>query len=323
MKPLISIIVPIYKVEQYLHKCIDSILNQTYRNLEIILVDDASPDNCPIICDYYAKKDNRITVIHKRNGGVSSARNTGLDIATGEYITFVDSDDWIKPEMINYLYETMRNSCSDIVSCGVITEDETGQIMKKSKEFKKITLSVEKALDFYGHYFRNEVYGKLYSAKLFYNKSGKIRFKEDIFIGEDLLLFCECALNCNKITYTSPHYYNYLFRIGGAMRSEFNKKRLSDLLARDRINGLLSNYPGAQENAKLRYVEVNIRLILEIFNSRNYDIKLIRQLQKNVRVNFFRFIKSPYPLKIKKIYSVLIFINPKWLYYAWKIKKSI
>ena len=101
----VSIIVPIYNVEKYLSKCIESILSQTYKNIEIILVDDGSPDNSPQICDEYAKKDDRIIVIHKANGGVSSARNAGIDIATGKYIGFVDPDDYIE----NNMYELMVN----------------------------------------------------------------------------------------------------------------------------------------------------------------------------------------------------------------------
>ena len=98
-EPLVSVIVPVYKVEKYLDKCIESIVGQTYENLEIILVDDGSPDNCPTMCDEWAQKDSRIKVIHKENGGLSSARNAGLDACTGDYIGFVDSDDWIEPDM--------------------------------------------------------------------------------------------------------------------------------------------------------------------------------------------------------------------------------
>ena len=101
--PLISVIVPVYKVEQFIHRCVDSILNQTYTNLEIILVDDGSPDRCGEICDEYAEKDSRIRVIHQKNGGPSAARNAGLDICTGEYIAFVDSDDYIEPDMLQQL----------------------------------------------------------------------------------------------------------------------------------------------------------------------------------------------------------------------------
>ena len=100
--PKISVIIPVYNVSQYLHRCVDSVINQTYSDLEIILVDDGSPDDCPIICDEYSKKDARVKVIHKPNGGLSSARNAGLDIATGEYVGFVDSDDWIEEDTFGY-----------------------------------------------------------------------------------------------------------------------------------------------------------------------------------------------------------------------------
>lgn len=115
--PIISIIVPIYKVEGYIHQCINSILNQTYRNLEVILVDDGSPDSCPTICDEYAKKDNRIKVIHKLNGGLSEARNFGLDIAKGEYIAFVDSDDYIHATMIETILQCMIDNDCQIGMC--------------------------------------------------------------------------------------------------------------------------------------------------------------------------------------------------------------
>ena len=103
MNPMISVIVPIYNVEKYLARCVDSIVNQTYKNLEIILVDDGSPDRCPQMCDDYAEKDSRIKVIHKKNGGLSDARNAGMAVATGEYISFIDSDDWIETSMFELL----------------------------------------------------------------------------------------------------------------------------------------------------------------------------------------------------------------------------
>lgn len=118
-EPLISVIVPVYKVEEYIHQCVDSIVGQTYRNLEIILVDDGSPDSCPMICDEYAKKDSRIKVIHKENGGLSDARNAGMSICTGDYIAFVDSDDWIEPEMYFSMIAMMQEKNLDIVFCTV------------------------------------------------------------------------------------------------------------------------------------------------------------------------------------------------------------
>jgi len=120
MSPKISIIVPVYKVEKYIHKCVDSILNQTFKEFELILVDDGSPDNCGNICDEYVNKDERVKVIHKENGGLSSARNAGIDIAKGEYIGFVDSDDYIEPDMYEILYKVSKENKCDIVSCSSI-----------------------------------------------------------------------------------------------------------------------------------------------------------------------------------------------------------
>ena len=118
MNDLISIIVPVYNVEQYLDRCVKSLLQQTYKNLEIILVDDGSPDRCGQMCDNYAKLDSRVLVIHKENGGLSDARNAGLSHAHGEYIAFVDSDDYIEADMISELYNACHNQDADIVVCG-------------------------------------------------------------------------------------------------------------------------------------------------------------------------------------------------------------
>ena len=136
-KPLLSVIVPIYNVEEYLEKCLDSIINQTYKNLEIILVDDGSPDKCPQICDEYAKKDDRIVVIHKENGGVSSARNLGLDIAKGEFITFVDSDDWIDETMYEKMMLKQAEENLDLVFTRYKTI-KNGSI----KKIKELTMDI-------------------------------------------------------------------------------------------------------------------------------------------------------------------------------------
>ena len=124
--PKVSIIVPVYKVEKYLRKCIDSIINQTLKDIEIILVDDGSPDNCGKICDEYAAKDTRIKVIHKENGGLSSARNAGMEVAEGEYIGFVDSDDWIETDYVGELLFCLIQSESDMAICSIRHENKDG-----------------------------------------------------------------------------------------------------------------------------------------------------------------------------------------------------
>ena len=124
MKPLISVIVPIYKVEKYLETCVMSLIHQTYENLEIILVDDGSPDKCPEICDAYEKTDDRIRVIHKKNGGLSDARNAALEKTTGKYITFVDSDDYVDAEYIEKLYNALIQYNASAAICGIRITDE-------------------------------------------------------------------------------------------------------------------------------------------------------------------------------------------------------
>ena len=129
MEPLISIIVPVYRVEQYLPKCLDSIMTQTYRNLEIILVDDGSPDRCGEICEAYVRKDNRILVVHQENAGLSAARNIGLEIFHGEYLMFVDSDDYLHQDAIRILYERMIADESDIAVGNAVCVDEADKVI--------------------------------------------------------------------------------------------------------------------------------------------------------------------------------------------------
>ena len=141
---LISVIVPIYNVESYLDRCIESIVNQTYKNLEIILVDDGSPDNCPAMCDAWAARDSRIQVIHKENGGLSDARNAGLAAASGEYIAFADSDDWVDAQCIRSLYGALRETDSEIAACDVcVTSRETGESCSFTKAPARICTPAE------------------------------------------------------------------------------------------------------------------------------------------------------------------------------------
>ena len=167
---LISIVIPVYKVEKYLEKCIESIINQTYKNLEIIIVDDGSPDNCPQMCDEFAKSDKRIKVIHKENGGLSDARNAGIDIATGKYITFVDSDDYITNDYVEYMYNLIKKYNTKIATCETqvvhIESDEENQ----EQFIENIEVLTARDL-FYKILFAQKsdvsAYSKLYETALF------------------------------------------------------------------------------------------------------------------------------------------------------------
>lgn len=191
-EPTISVIIPVYKTEKYIHKCLDSVLNQTYKNLEVILVDDGSPDNCPVICDEYAQKDSRIKVFHKENGGLSSARNLGLDNMTGDYVSFVDSDDYIESDMIETMLNQLKSKNGDIAICLAKNDDEKrfeGDIYKNILEDR----------------IGSQVWRYLYSAEKFEKKRFPLnRYVEDIAILHKVLYR-------SKIVYVSRRFYNYCY----------------------------------------------------------------------------------------------------------------
>lgn len=222
--PKISIIVPVYKVEPYLRKCLDSIVNQTYQNLEIILVDDGSPDNCGAICDEYAAKDERIQVIHKENGGVSSARNAGLEAASGDWVGFVDSDDWVEPDMFAYLLESAQTYHADVAICGFLNFLPNGAAGNRFCCDKTMLLDTEKALE---AFLQNQYISLSCCDKLArYNLWKQVRFP-DIRIGEDFLAVCQLLENA-KCTICLPEVkYCYYTRPGGGLSSEDLGDRIS------------------------------------------------------------------------------------------------
>ena len=238
MQPKISVIVPVYNVEKYLNKCIESIVNQTYRNLEIILVDDGSPDNCPQMCDEWAKKDDRIIVIHKENGGLSDARNKGLDIATGEYIGFVDSDDWIDLDLYECFVSKFKKNNASIIACNVVKVYED-KIEKNINEVKKEVYNVEEALNelIHGRTFRAVVWNKLYHK----NTINKIRFPYGK-THEDEFFTYKVLSNANKLIYVPNKFYYYRQRSGSIMNL-WSTKHLDVLEAfNERLYFLKQNY---------------------------------------------------------------------------------
>lgn len=209
-KCLISVIVPIFNVEKQLDRCIYSIINQTYKNIEIILVDDGSTDSCGIICDNYNKIDKRIIVLHKANGGLSSARNAGLDNAKGDLIAFVDSDDYLEINYLEELYNNMNKYNSDISVCNVYywkNKKKSTVIKEVDNEF--VSSNKEKFENINNKYSSLTVYAwnKLYKRKIFEN----IRYP-DGKIYEDSYILCEILDKTNIISYTLKPLYNYVYR---------------------------------------------------------------------------------------------------------------
>lgn len=239
MRPLISIIIPIYKVEQYLDRCVQSIVDQTYENLEIILVDDGSPDNCPAICNTWAAKDSRIQVVHKANGGLSDARNSGLAIATGEYISFIDSDDWVEPCFIQTLYEAMTQIGADIAECATAYVDESGEVLRQRNAAPTAQIDRMEALRRLvledGIY--QTVWNKLYRRELITDIPFAVgKLNEDEFWTYQVLDRIE------KLALVPEPLYHYLQRGGSIIGTGYNIRRLDGLEARFQRMEYLQKY---------------------------------------------------------------------------------
>lgn len=226
----ISVIVPVYKVEPYLEKCINSILNQTYKDFELILVDDGSPDNCPAICDEYAKKDSRITVIHKQNGGVSSARNEGIKIAKGEFIWFIDSDDYIETNALEIFSGYIEKSPSDLYVF------EQGH----SEKFDIDNLNNL----FYEHYFKYHFgfapWNKIYKNSIL--QSSSLFFDTEETVGEDLLFNVNYYTKINSLKFLDEKLYHYVIRENSAMTTYDDKRYEKQMRLYFKIHNLLKDY---------------------------------------------------------------------------------
>jgi len=221
--PLVSVVVPIYKTEAYLSRCIESICSQTYSKLEILLIDDGSPDTCPQICDNYALLDNRIKVIHKKNGGISSARNAGLDAMTGDYVTFIDSDDFLHRECIRYLiYLALRKACQ-ITACGLYKGSDYSFNKVSIKGRTKI---YEKGDAFLSRKIKSGIVGKLFLSSLFH----ELRFPEsDHFNYEDEALYYKLVYRCSNMAITEKPLY-YYFQSPSSTTRITNHHRTTDFI---------------------------------------------------------------------------------------------
>lgn len=291
---LISVIVPIYMVENYLKKCIDSILNQTYKNLEIILVDDGSKDSCANIVDEYEKIDSRIKVIHKINGGLSDARNVGIDESTGDIICFIDSDDYINENMIEVLYKNMINTDSDISICSYLKVNENSEVSNNlEKEIIKVYSSKEALSNLYDKELDIETvvaWNKLYRKKVWNNiRYPKGKIHEDEYVIHNLIL------NSNKIVYSNLKLYYYLQR-ESSITSVFNYKRLDALNAlKERIELFRNkNLFDLYNLATYKY------FYTVLFFSKNIR-KKDKQVKKQIKKEFFLALKNIYKLKNIKI----------------------
>ena len=266
-KALISIIIPVYKVEIYLEKCIQSVINQTYENLQIILVDDGSPDNCGKICDEYAKKDHRIEVIHKSNGGLSDARNKGLEIAKGEYIGFVDSDDYIEADMYEVLYNLLKQYNADVSICNFYTVSQ-GKISIKNadngiNEYNRIEILKEILLD---KNIQSYAWNKLYKKELFDEIKYPVGKKY-----EDIGTTFYLLEKCNKVVVTGKSEYYYINRQDSIVNN------VTESTITDYIELIMQRYDYIEKNIK-ELSSYNKDYLKRILKTAEKDIKSLNEV---------------------------------------------
>ena len=278
--PLISVILPVYRVENYLDRCLQSITDQTYRNLEIILVDDGSPDNSGAICDAWAAKDSRIRVIHKENAGAGAARNTGLDVATGEIISMIDSDDYLEVHMYEHLLSLMTDGV-DIAECDICWTQRDDLPMDDGS---KAEITVCEAEDAMRLHIRDEIFcqtppNKLYRSSII----GDIRFPEGNLIDDEYFTYRVIG-NAGKLAHSSACMYAYRQQPGSAMHKAFSLRRLQGLEAKQqRLSYLQERMPSLVYEAKFDMVFTAMFLMQECLRSvKGPDLETARTYIKTV-----------------------------------------
>jgi len=304
-KPLISVIVPIYNVEQYLIRCVDSIRDQTYKNLEIILVDDGSPDNCGSMCDEFAKVDSRIKVVHRKNGGLSAARNSGTEICKGEYLAFVDSDDCIHPKMYENLYNCITKYNTRLAFCqptmvydDVILElSLTAPVQLHDKEFV-IRTCMQKQQWW-------AVWTKLYHRSLI----PYLQFPEGR-TNEDYAVMMYLYDQCDKIVIDYNKYYYYCIRPNSITTSKLNIKKFDILInAREVYEYMLEKHSEWAMEAHALLATHELSLFSQSYSNEFFKAQN-EKILKNIRKEIGIILRNPYVIGKQRLLLLLIAIHP-------------
>lgn len=308
---LVSVIVPIYKVEEYLRECVDSIINQTYKNLEIILVDDGSPDKCGEICDEYARNDSRITVYHKENGGVSDTRNYAMARSHGEYIVFVDSDDVMKSTFVETLMDILKKYEADIVFSSYIASSDSATLHKietlNDYEIHTDCVDADEALRrmlYQDDNFNAGPHRKIYRRKVMEG----IEYPKGINVAEDLATNCRILLQCRKAAFTTEKLYGYRIRRDSLIRTSDSYKMTACLTVTRQIYGdICAQRPALRLAAASRAFSVNRATYFNIpYRLKEERMKIWEEMKKYRREVLF----DPHARKRERLAALVSYLGP-------------
>lgn len=319
-RPLISIIIPVYNVEHYLERCVYSVIGQTYKNLEIFLVDDGSTDGCPQLCDELAKKDSRIKVIHKENGGLSDARNVAIDVCRGEYVFCLDSDDFIADDTIEFLYDSLVRSDADIATCGYVNhyveKPEVGTVHSK-----ELVFDAESALEnmLYQKDATTSAWGKLYKRELF----DGIRYPKGK-ICEDLDTTYKLFSRSRKIVLNTAIKLFYQQRTDSIINSQFSAKRMDALeFAKGIVRYVENAHPKIEAAARNRLFMEAVFIVTQIPLGDD-EFKKERQLCADViYTNRKKVLLDGKSKWIYRLYALLSYFGYRTMVRAYNLKSSI
>lgn len=304
-KPLISLIVPVYKVEKYLQRCIDSILRQTYENLEIILVDDGSPDDCPRICDDNAERDSRIRVIHKQNGGLSDARNAGLEVFQGEYLMFIDSDDVLPVNSVDTLYTLAKKYDAQLV-IGAHTRIYNDEIPQEKFPLMQSMEQVWNSTQAIKDVFQNgcAAWARLYRKEI----HAHIRFPVNE-INEDEAIALQIIYRCENIVKTEQTVYYYTCRPESITTSSFSKKKLDwPIHCQSNLEWIQKYMPELESEALYRFLSSLLWAMREMALSD----KILKDEERFVKSKLLEYFVQFKKLPLKKSERVRMYLI-RWL----------
>lgn len=316
-KDLISIIIPVYNVEEYLDKCLESVINQTYNNIEIILVDDGSTDNSGKICDKYEEKDSRVKVIHKENGGQSEARNIALDEVRGKYVAFVDSDDYIKKDYIEYLYNLILKYECKMSICAYYIETEKGNKYDLGKTYSEKLMNTQETLSrmLCDEGFTVSPCAKMYDISLFKD----IRYPVGK-IYEDNETTYKLIKKCENVAYGNESKYSYIKRKNSTMNSKFNERKLDLIEITDKMaQELIKEYPNMKDSIERRVIYARFSILRQAVSDKNANKNLIKKLRKEILTKWKQILTNRKTSKRDKIAFFTLLFGINFFKFSWEL----
>lgn len=305
----ISVIVPIYNMENYIIRCIDSLLNQTFSNMEILLIDDGSTDSCPYICDRYAAAHDMVHAFHKENGGLSSARNYGMEQAIGNYVVFVDPDDWVDSDYLQNFVTLQRKYPKVLPAVGVYIS---------SVENEKTCIQYSKILEFEGEesliaLMRSQFYcgftvNKLYDMEII--KKNELRFDVELGAAQDLFFNYEYICLCKKVIYDSVPKYHYFQHEGGVTNSPITKRKLSGFMTYDKIIAKAKNvHPRIETMARCTQVNLALSMLEKYYQMKNENKETLHIIRSYLRKGMSCFLLSKYHSFTRKMQAIIALVS--------------